>query len=268
MLSQGGVSKDPKVSELSLDDGMVGGGEREGGGVDERGSMVDGMVGEGGSVDERSSVVSGVVDISVVGCVVTNRGVVDEGGGMDKGSGVVDEGLVGAGNTLVLHVSVVLFVLINKVINNLSPAVGEVDNVLTLDMRTLSSLDARVHVGVAISINFMNVVAKLVVVGDLLMVDSVDKRRSVDKRSSMVDSVMGDRGSVDNGGSMVHRMVGHGGSVDKRSRSIRGSIRRCWGVGCSVRHRGDIGSWCVAVSWDLSHRCRHQGGGNQDQLHL
>ena len=38
-------------------------------------------------------------------------------------------------------------------------------------MGTLSSLDARVHVGVAISINFMNVVAKLVVVGDLLMVD-------------------------------------------------------------------------------------------------
>merc|ERR1711936_157371 len=157
--------------------GMVGGGERDRGGV-------DGMVGEGGSVDERSSVVdgvvSGVVDISVVGCVVTNGGSVDKGGGMDKGSGVVDEGLVGAGNALILHVSVVLFVLISKVINNLSPAVGEVDNVLTLDMRTLSSLDARVHVGVAISINFMTVVAKLVVVGDLLMVDSVDERRSVD----------------------------------------------------------------------------------------
>jgi len=156
----------------------------EGGGMDERGSMVDGMVGEGGSVDERSSVVdgvvSGVVDISMVGSVVTNGGSVDKGGGMDKGSGVVDEGLVGAGNTLVLHVSVVLFVLINKVINNLSPAVGEVDNVLTLDMGTLSSLDARVHVGVAISINFMNIVAKLVVMGDLLMVDGVDKRRSVD----------------------------------------------------------------------------------------
>merc|ERR550517_374996 len=178
MLSHGGASKDPKVSELSLDDGMVGGVVGEGGGVDERGSMVDGMVGEGGSVDERSSVVdgvvSGVVDISVVGSVVTNGGSVDKGGGMDKGSGVVDEGLVGAGNTLVLHVRVVLFVLINKVINNLSPAVGEVDNVLSLDMGTLSSLDARVHIGVAISINFMNVVAKLVVVGDLLMVDSVD----------------------------------------------------------------------------------------------
>ena len=42
------------------------------------------MVGEGGSVDERSSVVdgvvSGVVDISVVDCVVTNRGSVDKGG--------------------------------------------------------------------------------------------------------------------------------------------------------------------------------------------
>ena len=46
--------------------------------------MVDGMVGEGGSVDERSSVVdgvvSGVVDISMVGCVVTNGGSVDKGG--------------------------------------------------------------------------------------------------------------------------------------------------------------------------------------------
>merc|ERR1719266_938665 len=178
MLSHGGTSKDPKISKLSLDDGMVGGGESD------RGSVVDGMVGEGGSVDERGSVVdgvvSGVVDISVVGSVVTNGGSVDKGGGMDKGSGVVDEGLVGAGNTLVFHVSVVLFVLINKVINNLSPAVGEMDNVLSLDMGTLSSLDARVHVGVAISINFMNVVAKLVVVGDLLMVDSVNKRRSVD----------------------------------------------------------------------------------------
>merc|ERR550532_1255662 len=158
------ASKDLNTSELSLDDGMVGGGESDRGGV-------DGVVGEGGGVDERGSMVDGMVG---------DGGSVDEGGGMDKGSGVVDEGLVGAGNTLVFHVSVVLFVLINKVINNLSPAVGEVDNVLSLDMGTLSSLDARVHVGVAISINFMNVVAKLVVVGDLLMVDSVDERRSVD----------------------------------------------------------------------------------------
>ena len=44
MLSHGGASKDPK--ELSLDNGMVGGGERDRGGV-------DGVVGEGGGVNER-----------------------------------------------------------------------------------------------------------------------------------------------------------------------------------------------------------------------
>ena len=46
--------------------------------------MVDGMVGERGSMDERGSVVdgvvSGVVDISVVGSVVTNGGSVDKRG--------------------------------------------------------------------------------------------------------------------------------------------------------------------------------------------
>ena len=50
----------------------------------------------GGSVDKRSSVVD-----SVVG----------ERGGVDEGSSVVDEGLVGAGNSLVLHVSVVLGII-------------------------------------------------------------------------------------------------------------------------------------------------------------
>ena len=39
--------------------------------------------------------------------ILTQENLVDHTG-MDKGSGVVDEGLVGAGNTLVLHVSVVL----------------------------------------------------------------------------------------------------------------------------------------------------------------
>ena len=61
-----------------------------GGGVDKRSSVVDCVVGERG----------GVVD-----GVVANWGSVDE-----RGS-VVDDGLVGAGNTLVLHVSVVLGVV-------------------------------------------------------------------------------------------------------------------------------------------------------------
>ena len=41
-------------------------------------------------------------------CTGVVDGMVSDGGGVDEGGGVVDEGLVGAGNTLVLHVSVVL----------------------------------------------------------------------------------------------------------------------------------------------------------------
>ena len=52
-------------------------------------SMVDSVVSERSGVDERGSVVDGVVG---------------DRGSMDEGSGVVDEGLVGAGNTLILHV--------------------------------------------------------------------------------------------------------------------------------------------------------------------
>ena len=50
---------------------------------------MDGVVSKRSGVDERGSVVDGVVG---------------DRGGVDEGSGVVDEGLVGAGNTLILHV--------------------------------------------------------------------------------------------------------------------------------------------------------------------
>ena len=73
---------------------------------------------------------------------------------VDKGSGVVDERCVRAGNSLVLHVSVVLMgeggyktaarqvflllyyllVFVDKVVNNLGPAVGQVDHVLACDI--------------------------------------------------------------------------------------------------------------------------------------
>ena len=96
---------------------MVGGGEGDRGSVDEGSCVVDRMVGERGGVDERS----GMVD-SVVSSVVGDRGGVDEGGSVvhgvvgnwgsvDERSCVVDDGLVGAGNALVLHVSVVLGVM-------------------------------------------------------------------------------------------------------------------------------------------------------------
>ena len=46
-----------------------------------------------------------IVYYNVCHCVPTSM---DEGGGVDKGSSVVDERCVRAGNSLVLHVSVVL----------------------------------------------------------------------------------------------------------------------------------------------------------------
>ena len=59
---------------------------------------MDGVVSDRGGVDERSSMVDGMVG---------------KRGGVDEGGSVVDEGLVGAGNSLVLHVSVVLGVISN-----------------------------------------------------------------------------------------------------------------------------------------------------------
>ena len=49
---------------------------------------------------------------------------------------VLDEALVGAGDTLVLDVSVVLLVLVNKVVHDLSPAVGQLHSVLTCNTLT------------------------------------------------------------------------------------------------------------------------------------
>merc|ERR1719239_472009 len=172
-------------------------------------SMVDSVVSERSGVDERGSVVDGVVG---------------DRGGVDEGSGVVDEGLVGAGNTLILHVCVVLLVLIHKVVNNLSPAVRQVDHILTLDNGTLADLCTGVLVGVAISINAMHVVAKLVIMGDLLI------RGRVDERSSMVDGMVSNWGGVDEGGSVMDSMVSHRGGVDKG-----GGV-----VDCMMGHRGGV----------------------------
>ena len=49
---------------------------------------------------------------------------------------VLEEGLVRAGDSLVLDVSVVLLVLVNKVVHDLSPAVGQLHSVLTCNTLT------------------------------------------------------------------------------------------------------------------------------------
>merc|ERR1719234_91058 len=131
------------------------------GGVHKRSSVVDSVVCEGSGVDERGSVVDGVVG---------------DRGGVDEGGGVVDDGLVGAGDALVFNIGVVLLVLIHKVVNNLSPAVRKVDHILALDNGTLADLCAGMLVGVAISVNAMHVVTKLIIMGDLLIGGSMDKR--------------------------------------------------------------------------------------------
>merc|ERR1719264_2504646 len=244
---------------------MVGGGEGDGGSVDTVGEgssgVVDGMVGDRGGVDERSGVVSSVVgdrgSVDEGGCVV--NGVVGNWGGVDERSSVVDDGLVGAGNSLVLHVSVVLLVLIDKVVNDLSPAVRQVDHVLALDDGTLADLCAGVLIGVAISVDTMHVVAKLVIMGDLLVGGGVDEGSSmvdgmVGERSGVVDGVVGDRGGVDERGGVVDGVVGNWGGVDEG-----GSM-----VDCMVGNGGGVDKG----SWDLGHCGCHQGRGNQEQLHL
>ena len=51
--------------------------------------------------------------------------------GIGRGRGMVlDQGLVRAGNSLILDISMVLLVLIHKVVHNLDPAVWQLHSVL------------------------------------------------------------------------------------------------------------------------------------------
>jgi len=260
--SKGGSSVDTvsKGSSCVVDSMVSHGMVSHRGGVHERSSMVDSVVCKRSSVDERGGVVNGVMG---------------DRGGVDEGGSVVDDGLVGAGDALVFNIGVVLLVLIHKVVNNLSPAVRKVDHILALDNGTLADLSAGVLVGVAISVNAVHVVTKLVIMGDLLIGGSVDKRGSmvdsvVSNWRGMVDSVVSNWGGVDEGSSVMDGMVGHRGGVNKGGSVVDGVMGHRGGMdeGGSVRHRGDIGSWGVAVSWDLGHGGCHQGRGNEEQLHL
>ena len=102
---------------------------------------VDGMMGnrvhDGGVMN---SVMGGVVDVVV-------DSMVDGGGSrsVSRGRGVVgscryllmDERLVGARNTLVLDVGVVLLVLVHEVIHDLGPAVGQFHLVLACTLQSV-----------------------------------------------------------------------------------------------------------------------------------
>jgi len=83
---------------------------------------------------------------------------------------VFDETLVRAGNTLVFNISVVLFVLVNKVVHDLDSAVGKLHTVLAFHIVSISLLSPGVNVGVSVLIIAVDVVAKLIVLGLLLVV--------------------------------------------------------------------------------------------------
>merc|ERR1740123_2071135 len=205
------------------------------------GSVVDSVVCERSSVDEGGSVVDGVVG---------------DRGGVHEGSGVVDDGLVRTGDALVFDISVVLLVLIHKVVNDLSPAVRKVDHILALDNGTLADLCTGVLVGVAISVNAMHVVTKLVIMGDLLIGGSMDKRGSmvdsvVCNWGGMVDGMVSNWGGVDEGGSVMDGMVVHRGGVNKGGGVVDGMMG----------HRGGVDEG----GWDLGHGGCHQGRGNEEQ---
>merc|ERR1739847_236459 len=84
--------------------------------------------------------------------------------------GMLQQGLVRAGDTFVLNISVVLLVLINKIINNLGPTVRQLNPVLSLHNWSLSGLSSGVVVGVTISIIIIHLESKGVILGGLFMV--------------------------------------------------------------------------------------------------
>jgi len=127
---------------------------------------------------------------------------------------VLDQGLVRAGNSLILDISMVLLVLIHKVVHNLDPAVWQLHSVLAFHIVSIPLLSSGVNIGVAIFIIAMHIIAKLVVLGSFLMVGS--RGRVVGWSWGMVDSMVhwvgnhwGSMGhNRDNWGSMMGHRVG------------------------------------------------------------
>merc|ERR1712079_853123 len=133
---------------------------------------------------------------------------------------VLDQGLVRAGNSLILDISMVLLVLIHKVVHNLDPAVWQLHSVLAFHIVSIPLLSSGVNIGVAIFIIAMHIIAKLVVLGSFLMVGS--RGWVVGWSWGMVDSMVHWVGShwgsmvghwVDNWGSMMGHRVNNWGSM-------------------------------------------------------
>jgi len=148
---------------------------------------------------------------------------------------VFDETLVRAGNPLVFHISMVLFVLIHEVVHDLDSAVGKLHTVLAFHIVSVSLLSPGVNVRVSVLIIAVHVVAELIVLWLLLVVGLrvVGGGRVVGglggvrgRMDSMVNSVVRDyRGGMN---SMVSIMVGN-----KRSWMNSMVSHRMWSQGNS-----------------------------------
>lgn len=152
--------------------------------------------------------------------------------------GMLQQGLVRAGDTFVLNISVVLLVLINKIINNLGPTVRQLNPVLSLHNWSLSGLSSGVVVGVTIGIIIIHLESKGVILGGLFMVGF----------RMVGGGMMGYyRGVVHKRGGMVHKW---GGVVDKR--------------GSGVMHKGSRGVVQQRSSSMVYHGgVMHQMGGGK-----
>jgi len=164
---------------------------------------------------------------------------------------VFDETLVRAGNPLVFHISMVLFVLIHEVVHDLDSAVGKLHTVLAFHIVSVSLLSPGVNVRVSVLIIAVHVVAELIVLWLLLVVGL-----RVVGGGRVVGGLGGVRGRMD---SMVNSVVRDEGdwvgnnwcSMDSMVRDYRGGMNSM--VSTMV---GNKRSWMNSM---VSHRMWSQG---------
>merc|ERR1711935_662925 len=138
-------------------------------------------------------------------------------------SRVVD-GFVRADFSFVFDISVVLFVFINVVINNLCAAIRQCNGILSFDCWTITNFMSGVNIGVTVCVNLMDSISEFVVFGCFFMVWSRVMR-------GMVDWGMMDRGGMVNGGSVEGCMGQWGSMVDwgmmDWGNMMRGGVKGC-----------------------------------------
>jgi len=146
-----------------------------------------------------------------------NRGVMSNW--VANKGGVLQERLVRTGDTFVFNISVVLLIFINKVINNLGPAVRQLNPVLSLHNWSLSGFSSGMMVGVAIGIVIIHLESKGVILRGLFMVGfGMIRGRVVRDYRGVVHQRSGSMVYKGSGSGVMHQWGG--GVMNKRSRGV------------------------------------------------